>query len=370
MDWQAIREQFPATREQTYLDTASYGPGPIPVRRAVEEAIATWSDGRGEWRVWEEAGETARKGFAAVLGVRPESIALLPAMSVGAGQVAEGMPAPPGANIVVGEEEFRSNLLPWTVQESRGFEVRLVPFREHGLALDDLAAAIDAKTALVAVSAVQSATGFRAPLEEIAELCAPHGARLFVDGTQAVGALRLPVEVIDYLAVAAYKWLLAPRGCAFLYVRPDRLDELRPFNANWKTPADPYADYYGPAPELADTARRFDVSLGWPAWVGAATSIPFVLDVGIESIERRDLALAARFREGLSEIGLAPLFPPERSSQIVSLRVPDPDATRRGLAEARVVASVRHGCLRTAFHFYNDESDVDRALEVLGGLGA
>lgn len=369
MDWQEIRKQFPATEHQAYLDTAGYGPGPLPVRRAVEGAIAEWSEGRGDWRHdWEAQGERAREAYAAILGVQPETIALLPAMSVGAGQVAECVPFERGANLVVGAEEFRSNMLPWTLQERRGFEVRRVPFRDHGLELDDFERAIDARTALVAVSSVQSATGYAAPLEDIAALCRAHDARLFVDGTQSVGALRFPIAAADFVAVAAYKWLLAPRGAAFLYVRPERMDELHPIAANWKTPADPYEDYYGDAPALAEGARRFDVSLAWPIWVGAAAAAAYVLEVGVERIEERDLALAERFRAGLPDAGLEPLLPPERSSQVVSLRVPDPEAVQRALKESHVVAAVRHGLLRTSFHFYNDESDVDRALEALAGL--
>lgn len=364
-DWSALRATFPATRGRAYLDTASYGPGPEPVRAAVEAALRQWSEGSGSWREWEAEGEAAREGLAELLGVSAARVALVPAMSVAAGQVAEGSTWPEGANLVVGAEEFRSNLLPWDLQARRGVEVRHVPFRDHGLDLDALAERIDDRTALVAVSAVQSATGFRAPLEDIGALCRRHGARLFVDGTQMVGALRVPMECIDYLALAAYKWLLAPRGAAFLVVREESLEELRPIAPNWKSPLEPYGDYYGPAEELADTARRFDVSLAWSVWIGAARSIRFLLDVGLEHIEARDLALAERFREGLAGVGLRPLFPPERCSQIISLDVPDPEATARALAQENVVASVRGGCLRAGFHFYNDETDVDRALAAL-----
>ena len=364
--WSEIRALFPATRDQVYLNTASYGPVPTPVRRAVEAAIADTSEGRGDWRAWEREGERAREAFARILGVAPETVALLPAMSVGAGQVAASLPA--DGNVVVGAEEFRSNFLPWSLLERRGVEVRRVPFRRHGLELADFDAAVDDRTSCVAVSAVQSATGFRAPLEELSPLCRRRGARLFVDGTQSVGALRLPVELADFVAVSAYKWLLAPRGVAFLYVAPERMAELAPIAPNWKTPLDPYEDYYGDA-ALAETARRFDVSLGWPVWCGAAESLALVAELGVDRIETRVRALATRFEAGLADVGLEALFAPECSSQIVSLAVDDPAAVQSALRERKVVAAVRHGCLRTSFHFYNDEDDVDRALEALRAGG-
>ena len=284
-----------------------------------------------------------------------------------AGQIAENLDIKKGGNLVIGDGEFRSNYLPWAQQANRGLEVRVVPLRDHALELEDIDAAIDDETQLVAISAVQSATGFRAPLEEIAAMAHARGARLFVDATQAVGAVRLPVECIDYLGTAAYKWLLGPRGGAFLYVRPELVKEQRPIAANWKSPVEPYTDFYGDA-DLSDTARRLDVSLSWIVWVGLAEALAMLGELGMEAVERRNLALAERFRAGLASVGLAPLFSQERTAQIVSLRLDDPEAVQRRLAEARVVASVRNGLLRTGFHFYNNDDDVDSALATLADV--
>lgn len=365
MDWATIRRLFPATRDQAYLNTATYGPGPEPVRAAVQEAVQAWSEGRGDWLEWETSGERCRELFGRLIGAPASEVALVPAVSVAAGLVAEQLPHRPGANLVVGASEFRSNLFPWWLQERRGFQVRRVPYRRGRLPLEGLLEAVDRETVLVAVSWVQSATGYRLPLEPLIEACRRVGARLFVDGTQGVGALSLPLEGIDYLAVAGYKWLLAPRGSGYLYAPRARLQELAPLFAGWKSPADPYADYYGPPLELADRASRFDVSLAWPVWPGAEVALRLLLDLGLERIEARDLALAERFREGLGRVGLEPLFPPEESSQIVSLAVPDAEAARRALQEERVVGAVRGGLLRLSFHFFNDGEDVERALAAL-----
>ena len=370
VDWTRVRELFPATGEVAYLDTAAYGPGPTPVRAAVEEALAEWACGTGSWRAWEQRAEEARGMFARLVGTVPENVALLHALSAAAGQVAECLPTPAtpgGANLVVGAEEFRSNLFPWMNQEHRGFELRLVPFRAGRLPAEDVAAAVDARTALVAVSHVQSSNGYRIDLAPLVDACRKRGARLFVDATQSCGALRLPLEGIDYLATGAYKWLLAPRGSAFLYVAPERLDELRPIQPSWKTPDDPHASYYGPPFAPAERASRLDGSLAWPVWVGTARALELVGEIGLAAIEERDLELSRRFRAGLPAVGLEPLFDEGESSQIVGLRVSDPNAVREALARAKVVAAVRGSYLRTSFHFFNDEDDVDRALRALAG---
>jgi selenocysteine lyase/cysteine desulfurase len=100
-------------------------------------------------------------------------------------------------------------------------------------------------------------------------------------------------------------------------------------------------------------------------WTGTARALEFLLDVGPAAIAARDLDLAGRFRAGLEELGASPLFGAEGSSQIVALRIPDAARVEEALGREGVVAAVRAGYLRTSFHFFNDEEDVDRALHAL-----
>jgi selenocysteine lyase/cysteine desulfurase len=212
---------------------------------------------------------------------------------------------------------------------------------------------------------VQSASGYRVDLETLAGACRARGARLFVDATQSLGALRVSLDGVDFLATTAYKWLLSPRGTAFLYVAPERLAEQVPLQPSWKTPADPYAAYYGPPLERAADASALDVSLAWPVWLGTARALELLLEIGPRAIEERDLELARRFRHGLRAIGLAPLFEEPECSQIVALKVGDPEALEASLARDGVVAAVRGCYLRASFHLFNDEQDVERALAAL-----
>ena len=365
IDWKHLRSQFAATEGQTWLNTATYGPGPRPVHDAVAKANENWASGRGVWREWEEDGERAREGFARLMKVAPETIALFPVMSAAAGQIAENLQPTSGANLVVGDLEFRSNFFPFAAQADRGIEVRVVSSVEGRLPVEDMIAAMDHNTRLVAASSVQSMNGFRIDLESLAQACANRGAKLFIDATQSVGVLDLPLTLADYVAVSGYKWLLAPRGTAFLYVRSELIESMRPIAANWKTPAQPYDDYYGPPYDPPPTARRFDLSLAWPSWVGAARAFDFLEPLPIAAIQERALALATSFREALPGLGLHSLFGAEESSQIVALEIPDPQAIQKTLEEQRVIAAVRGRFLRVSFHFFNDETDVDRALEVL-----
>lgn len=367
VDWSSVRTAFPGVEGCAYLNTAAYGLPPPEAVAKVLDAVESWSTGRGSWGEWEREGELARTEMAALMGAAAGELALVPAMSVAAGQVAERMPRAAGSNIVAGGGEFRSNLFPWLAQEERGHEVRVVPFESGRLDPRALTDAIDARTALVAVSSVQSSSGYRIDLGPVKARCAEVGARLFLDATQHLGQLQLDLEGVDYLATAAYKWLLCPRGVAFLWARDGLGAEMTPAFASWKAPADPYAEYYGPPLELAPDASRHDVSLPWTVWAGAPAALRFVRALGIEAIEERVLDLARRFRAGLPALGLAPLFVEAETCGIVSLAVPDADAVRVRLEEREVFAAVRGPYLRVSMHFYNDETDVDRALDALRG---
>jgi selenocysteine lyase/cysteine desulfurase len=239
--------EYEGVRTAGYLDTATYGLPPRSTLEAAHRALDDWA-GQTSWLEWEADGEACRSLFAQLVGTRTEQIAIVSALSVAAGVVAASVER---GNVVVYERDFHSNLIPWMLLERRGIEVRLA-------SLEGLADACDDETAIVAVSAVQSADG---QVADLARLKAT-GVRVFVDATQAVTAVPLDLACVDYLAASAYKWLCCPRGLCFFYVRDP--GSVQPMLAGWKSLPDPYGDYYGPPVELtpaaachaSDTSRR------------------------------------------------------------------------------------------------------------------
>jgi selenocysteine lyase/cysteine desulfurase len=333
--------------ETTYLNTATYGLPPRTAFEAYSAAAEDWRHGRTGFDGWDRSVDAARATFARLTRVDAADVAIGAAVSGFAGLVAAALP--PGARVLCAEGDFTSVLFPFLAQERRGVSVELVP-------LDRIADALDARHDLVAVSAVQSADGRVADLDALAAAAAHHGVQTFVDTTQAIGWLPIDCSRFDYTSCAGYKWLLSPRGTAYLTVRPERREELVPHAAGWYAGEDVPTSYYGAPLRLAHDARRFDLSPAWLNWVGAAPALALLEDVGIEAIRAHDVGLAARLRDGL---GLEPY-----DSAIVSVTDAAPDAAEQ-LRAAGVMAAGRGGALRLSCHLYTTERDVDRALELL-----
>ena len=334
--------------EGTYLNTASYGLPPRPAWEAVQSAQDEWRHGRTGFDGWDESVGRSRASWARLHGVAEADVAVGPQVSPFVGMVAAALE--PGARVLAAQEDFTSLLFPLLAQEARGVRIRLVP-------LDDLAEAVDGRTDLVAVAAVQSADGRLADLDAIEAAARHHGARTLLDATQACGWLPLDAARFDYVVCAGYKWLLAPRGTAFFHAGAEARERLHPHLAGWYAAEPLMANLYGPPLRLADSAKALDVSPAWMSWVGQAPALELLEGVGIEAVNAHDTALAARFRDGL---GLT-----AARSAIVSLDLPEEAADR--LAAARVRCAGRGGLTRFSFHLANTEADVDRALDVLAG---
>lgn len=326
-----------------YCNTASYGLPPRPAWDALQAALADWHGGRTSWEHWGESTERARESFARLVGVPPTRVAVGSTVSEMVGSVVTALPD--GARVVVPEVEFTSTLFPLLVQQR--FDVRLAPQSRLADAVADGADAI-------AFSAVQMSTGEVADLDAIVAAADGRDALTICDATQAVGWLPIDAGRFDAVVCTAYKWLASPRGSTFLAVSDRMIERAMPHSAGWYAGADVHQSYFGPPLRLASDARRFDLSPAWFSWVGTQPALELIEQICVEPIHAHNLALANRFRAAL---GLAP-----SNSAIVCADLPG--AAER-LRQANIIAAVRGGLLRTSWHLYNTEADVDRVLDVV-----
>lgn len=342
-----VRAEF--APKNTYLNTATIGLLPARTVQALRTAVESVAAGQPTDMFADV--EAARASFARLARVPVRRVAAGASVAVYSGLIAASLPQ--GAEVLTAEADFSSVVNPFHMRGD--LKVRAVP-------LERLAESVRPGTALVAVSAAQSADGRVADLTAIRAAAHEHGARTYIDASQAVGWLDLDADDHDFVVAVAFKWLLCPRGVAFLAV-PEDLGGIPPLFAGWVAGERPWDSCYGPVGELARSARRFDESPALLSYAGARRSLELLEELGVDAVRAHDLALADRFRAGLSVLGHEPV--PAPGSPIVS--VPGLGHRQSELSEAGLQVSDREGNLRAAFHLYNTPTDVDRLLDLLSG---
>lgn len=380
LDVAAIRErEFPwaARGEATYLDHASTGPLPMRARRALEEQGLRRAEPfrlRGDdlFPVLQRAREAA----AALVGAPAGSIALMTNTSHGVNLAARTLPFGAGDVVLSTAGEFPANVYPWlAATRARGAEYRMLPlaggFPDEAAILH--AVEHDPRVRGVAVSWVSFWNGFRFDLEALGAACRRHGKWLFVDAIQGVGAVELDVvrANVDVLACGAQKWLLSPWGTGFCYVRPELVTRLEPAEVGWMAqPAtSDFTRFLDYDPAWFDDARRFEVvTLDFVSFAAMTASLSLFLEVTPAAAAARVRALgdrAAAFVAAHEGLTLASPADPSRRAGVIALRPRDLAAAHQRLKDARVSHVVREGSIRLSPHFYNTESELDRALEPL-----
>jgi selenocysteine lyase/cysteine desulfurase len=162
------RSLYPATAEVAYFNTAAVGLTSTAAAAAYHGCVDDWTRFGADWLRGEAAAESARAAVAALLGADASDIALIASVSAAAGLVASQLgPARSGENVVIGEREYSSNHYPWRQLARKGYDVRLVPFRNGGLDPEDVAGCVDSRTRVVAFSAVQSRPSATSPARSV-----------------------------------------------------------------------------------------------------------------------------------------------------------------------------------------------------------
>ncbi len=227
-----VRRQFPELSVVTYLNNAAQSLIPIQSRQALLDTLSHRSIACEERiRLRQQTELRTRKKIARLLNASWEEIAMVSNTSEGLNIIARGASLEEGDNIVVPDNEFPANLLPWlNLKESKGVEVRLVPSREGFVFSDDIKEHVNPRTRLIALSHVGWIDGFRHNLQEIGEFCNRRGIIFVVDAIQSAGALSIDVKEskVSALTAGGYKWLLSPCGTGFLYIDQELLNSIKP----------------------------------------------------------------------------------------------------------------------------------------------
>ncbi len=353
MNWGAIRAEFPALGQWTYLNTATYGQVPLRSQAAVSRHFAHRDElACQDFLRWFDDADEIRGLIAQLIHCNGDDIAFISTAGAALSLFLGGIEWSPGDRIVTLADEFPNQYYYANWLGCRGVE--LVETADADV--------LPERTRAVILSTVNYTSGYCPDLVRVSKLAHAAGALLYVDGTQSLGALRFDVQAVepDFFAVDGYKWLLCPNGATFFYISPGLRSKLPPAVIGWRSDCGwrSVDDLHHGAPQWPEGAERYEGGmLNFPSLYAMGESVRMILELGPEVIERRVLALAAQVAKVLRAAGAEICH---EGSNIVAGRWPDRDASAlaKTLANKKIIVAARHGNLRVSPHFYNDESDI------------
>lgn len=388
LDLARIRADTPAASQRAFLHNAGSALMPLPVVQAMKAHLDLEAEigGYAAAEVQAASLDGVYGSVARLVNAAPEEIALTENATVAWQMAFYAQRLAPGDRILTAQAEYAANYVAFLQMARRsGARIEVIPSDAAGeLDADALAAMIDRRVKLIAITWVPTNGGLTNPAARVGRIARQHGIPYLLDACQAVGQMPVDVAEIgcDMLSATGRKFLRGPRGTGFLYVRRALLQTLEPpmidhFGAPWVA-----ADRY----ELRDDARRFETwENNYAARLGLGVAVDYALSIGLDAIRERCRHLATRLRAGLAEmrgvrvrdIGRVPsaivsfTIDGVAADQVVqaaargeiTIGVSHPSSTRLD-AEARGLPPV----VRASPHYYNTEAEIDRLLVCCAGL--
>jgi selenocysteine lyase/cysteine desulfurase len=377
------RGLFEMPRDICYLNSASYSPLPLRTQEAGRAAVgrkampwtldATFANRQHE---------RARAAAAALIHADPADIALIPSISYGVATAAKVLMLPPGARVLVLENDHSSPVLEWqTRADAQGFTIETIRQPADGDWTSAVLTAIERQgvppVGLASVSSVHWSDGGLIDLEKVGEALRRQGAIFLIDATHSAGVLTMDVKRLDpdFVIFPTYKWLLGPYGRAFIYIAKRHQDgiPLEQTAFGRRDVRSESAVYFADTRYVPD-ARRFDMGERdhFISMEMAAIGMEMMAEWGAPAIAQRLSMLTDRIAEGLRGESVRVVDPHLRAPHILSLGFKNvgfedglPAGLVEGLASEGIYVAARLDRMRISPHVFNDEADADRFVAAL-----
>jgi len=371
-----LENEFPQAPGLRYLNHAAVAPWPRRASSAVSQfAEQNATLGARDYPQWLKIENRLRERLARLLNAPTSAdVALVKNTSEALSFVAFGLDWRAGDQIVISDEEFPSNRVVWEALQPQGVEVIQVSLAGADPEAD-LLAACTPRTRLLAISAVQYASGIRLDLDRLGHGCEQRGVLLCIDAIQQLGALPFDVQQsrCAFAMADGHKWMLGPEGLGVFYCRSDLRPQLKLHEYGWHM-LEHAGDYDRSDWQPARSARRFEC--GSPNMLGAVAleaSLSLLEEVGMHQVAASLNERMEWLRAGLRQLpGIELLSPaqPERSAGIVTFRLAGSanQALFEQLKAEQVVCALRGGGIRLSPHFYTPAEVIEDTLALLRNL--
>ncbi len=369
--WAEMRKQFLIPEDEIYLNNGTVGSSPAPVLRAIFEGYTTAEkmdqQDPEDYPIWGYAAwNEFRDPLPTFVGCHRDEIALLRNATEANSYIANGIDLKPGDEVLMTDQEHPGGEHPWNLKAKRyGIVVKRVilprPVKDTSQVLNLFNDAITSRTRVIFFSHITTFSGAVLPAKELSALARSKGILSAVDGAHVPGMMRLDLHDLgcDMYSSSPHKWLQAPKGSGFLYVRDEVIDRL------WNTIVTEGWD----EPQLR--AERFQRigSSNVPALCGLRASIQLANDIGMDRIERRHRELADYMLDEMKKRGAESWTSPDPTLRCAIVTVNVPPVPRMDLENwmwKTHKIRIRGGDpnkLRLSTPYYLQKRDIDRFLE-------
>lgn len=361
------RDEFDSVQNVHYLISNSLGAMP---NRAVETAarytelwakrgVRSWED---EW--WMFARKIGDK-VGVLIGAPADSVSMQANVTSAHAVIISCLDITPERNkLVMIDLEFPS--VGYVYQSAYANQAEIVTVKSHdgiGIALDELLDAIDERTMLVPISHTLFRSSYVMDVAAIIKKAHSVGALVCLDAYQAVGVYPIDVSAlgVDFLVGGTLKWLCGGPGVAFLYVRPDLADKLKPRFTGWLAHENPFAFDVSPMRYTSGSYRFQSGTPVIPALYACQAGLDIIAEIGVECIRVRSIEMTSKLLELVDQQGWKTTTPGDSAERggTIAIDLPEGLAIATELNAQDFLVDYRpQAGVRISPHFYNTDQEL------------
>ncbi len=362
---------------QIWLNVASEGPLPIIAKEALQEAI--------QWKMsphllsipkFQQIPLELKQSIAKLINVYPEDIILGNSATYGIHLLANGLPLKAGDEIILMQNDFPTDILPWLSLTDKGVKALQLKPAHHVLTVEEIKAAITPRTKVLCLSYIHSFSGWPIDVRAIGNLAREYGILFVLNLSQAAGAFSINLRdlPVDAVVCAGYKWLLGPYGTGFCWMKKEVRETLNYPQNYWISLMDEASLSGEGVLTLKNThvARRYDVfgTANFFNYVPWRASIDYLMSIGVDKIYEHNQLLVQQLIEGLKENNFNIISPQGCSLESNIVVFSHTDASRNAAIAEHLKSKGIHlaywkGKLRASPHLYNQSTNIKDLIKAL-----